>query len=59
MAEPIITVTNLTKVYQVPERAPGLKASLQTLVKPQYRDVEAVIDINFSIKTGEMVALIG
>ena len=59
MAEPIITVTNLTKVYQVPERAPGLKASLQTLVKPQYRDVEAVIDINFAIETGEMVALIG
>ena len=59
MSEPIITVKNLTKVYRVPERAPGLKASLQTLVKPQYRDVEAVIDINFSIANGEMVALIG
>lgn len=59
MPAPIITVTNLSKVYQVPERAPGLRASLQTLVKPQYRDVEAVIDVNFSIAGGEMVALIG
>ena len=59
MSEPIITVKNLTKVYRVPERAPGLKASLRTLVKPQFRDVEAVIDINFSIDSGEMVALIG
>ena len=59
MSQPMITVKNLTKVYRVPERSPGLKASLQTLVKPQYRDVEAVIDINFSIESGEMVALIG
>ena len=59
MTKPIITVTNLTKVYRVPERSPGLKASLQTLVKPQYQDVEAVIDVNFSIASGEMVALIG
>jgi len=59
MAEPIITVKNLTKVYRVPERAPGLSASIRGLFKPKFQDVEAVTDINFTIQPGEMVGLIG
>jgi len=59
MAEPIIQVSHLTKVYRVPERAPGLAASVQSLFKPQYRGVEAVTDISFSVQAGEMIGLIG
>ena len=59
MDKPIIQVEELSKVYRVPERAPGLGASLKSLVKPVYRDVEAVTNINFSLHPGEMVGLIG
>ena len=59
MSEPIIQVSHLTKVYRVPERAPGLAASVQSLFKPQYQQVEAVTDISFSVQAGEMIGLIG
>ena len=59
MTKPIIVVNNLTKVYRVPEREEGLGASIRSLVKPQYRDVNAVIDVNFTMRAGEMVGLIG
>lgn len=59
MPEPIIQVSHLTKVYRVPERAPGLGASIRSLFKPQYSDVPAVTDISFSVETGEIVGLIG
>jgi ABC-2 type transport system ATP-binding protein len=59
MNQPMIQVRNLTKTYTVPERAPGLGASIKSLVKPQFREVEAVKSIHLSIDTGEMVGLIG
>ncbi len=59
MPGPIIQVQRLTKVYRVPERAPGMAASIRSLFKPQYSDVPAVTGINFSVQTGEIVGLIG
>ena len=59
MTEPHITVHDLTKTYRVPERDPGLLASLRSLVHPGFRPVEAVSGINFSINTGEVVGFIG
>ncbi len=59
MPEPIIQVKHLTKVYRVPERAPGMAAFFRSLFKPQYSDVPAVTGINFNIQTGEIVGLIG
>jgi ABC-2 type transport system ATP-binding protein len=59
MDKNIITAQGLTKVYKVPERAPGLAASLRGLIRPQYRQVEAVTDVNFTIAPGEMVGLLG
>ena len=59
MPEPIIQVSRLTKVYRVPERAPGLGASIRSLFKPQHSDVPAVTDISFSVEPGEIVGLIG
>ncbi len=55
----IIQVQDLTKVYRVPERAPGLAASVRSLLKPEYREVEAVTGVNFSLSQGEMVGLLG
>ena len=58
-SEPIIRVKHLTKVYRVPERAPGMAASIRSLIKPVYTDVPAVTDISFSVEPGEMIGLIG
>ena len=57
--QPCIQVQHLTKIYRVPVRPEGLRASLKSLVRPKYDQVEAVRDVSFSIEAGEMVGLIG
>jgi len=59
MLEPSIIVQELTKTYKVPEREPGLVSSIKNLLKKQYRQVEAVHDISFSVEKGEIVGFIG
>lgn len=59
MDEPQIDVRNLSKIYRVPEREAGLRASLKSLARRTYRDVEAVRDISFTVGAGEVVGLIG
>jgi ABC-2 type transport system ATP-binding protein len=59
MTQPQILVRDLSKTYRVPQRAPGLLASLRSLARRTYRDVEAVRDISFTVATGEVVGLIG
>lgn len=54
-----IIVRNLSKTYRVPERQPGLAASLKSMVRRTYTDVQAVHDISFMVETGEMVGFIG
>ena len=59
MSEPQIVVQNLSKTYRVPQRAPGLGASIKNLFRPNYRDVDAVRDISFTVAQGEMIGFIG
>lgn len=59
MIESQIVVKELVKTYRVPERAPGLKESLRSLVRKTYRDVPAVKGISFQIEAGEVVGFIG
>jgi ABC-2 type transport system ATP-binding protein len=59
MAQAQIVVRELSKTYRVPEREPGLVASLKSLVKRTTRDVEAVRDVSFAVEPGEMVGFIG
>jgi ABC-2 type transport system ATP-binding protein len=56
---PQIYVRNLTKTYRVPEREAGLKASLRSLARRSYQEVEAVRELSFSIERGEMAGFIG
>src|SRR5512136_252568 len=59
MTLPHITVERLSKTYRVPTREPGMKAALKNLVRRTYDDVQAVRDISFAVRAGEMVGLIG
>lgn len=54
-----ITVGNLSKTYRVPERQAGLVASLKSMARRTYTDVEAVRNINFTVEAGEIVGFIG
>ena len=56
---PHIVVTNLRKVYRVPEREAGLGAAIGSLFRRRYQDVLAVDALSFAVQPGEMVGLIG
>jgi ABC-2 type transport system ATP-binding protein len=56
---PVVTAERLTKTFRVKVRDPGLKGAVQALVRPRYRDVQAVRDVTFAIEPGEIVAFLG
>jgi ABC-2 type transport system ATP-binding protein len=59
MGEPLIAVSDLSKTFRVPERKPGLAASLRGLFRRSYTAVEAVRGVSFSIQAGEVVGFLG
>jgi ABC-2 type transport system ATP-binding protein len=54
-----IEVDNLTKIYRVAKKAPGLRGSLRGLVHREYLDVRAVEGVSFSLEAGELVGFLG
>src|SRR5512136_2785753 len=56
---PTIQVSNLSKTFRAKHKAAGLRASLQSLAKPQYRTVEAVRNLSFEMESGELLGFIG
>jgi ABC-2 type transport system ATP-binding protein len=58
-AEPVIDVSNLRKVFEVPVRDPGLVASVKSLVRRKHREVIAVDSVNLQIMPGEIVGFLG
>jgi len=59
LPESVIHVRELTKVFKVPEREPGLRAAAKALIHRQTRDVHAVEAISFDIEPGEVVGFLG
>lgn len=57
--EPIISIKNISKHYQVHQKEEGLKGSLKSLMKRNYKTVRAVDGISFDIRAGELVGFIG
>jgi ABC-2 type transport system ATP-binding protein len=56
---PQILAEALAKTYRVAERAPGLGGALRGLVRRRWRQVHALVDVSFSLESGELLALIG
>jgi len=56
---PIVLAQGLSKRFRVTDKPPGLSGTLRHLLRRQYRDVEAVRDLSFSIQPGEVVGFLG
>ncbi len=54
-----ITVQQLSKTYQVPEREGGFGAAVRGFFNRKYKDVKAVQGVNFTIEQGEIVGFLG
>jgi ABC-2 type transport system ATP-binding protein len=59
VAVPAIQVQDLSKIYRVSKKAPGLAGSLRALVRREHRDVRAVESVSFDIQPGELVGFLG
>lgn len=56
---PVIEVDALTKVFEVPVREAGLRASLRSLVHRETKLVTAVGGVTFTVDEGEVVGFLG
>ncbi len=54
-----IQVENLTKIFQVSKKDPGLGGAVKALFRPRHEAVRAVDGISFQVEPGEMVGYIG
>lgn len=55
----MIELRGLTKIYRVAQKKAGLRASVASLFSREYVDVEAVVDLSFTIPPGECVGFLG
>ena len=55
----MISFQGISKTFKVALREPGVKAALKSLVKREYRNIEALKDVSFTINQGEIVGYIG
>ncbi|MFZ0625310.1 MAG: ATP-binding cassette domain-containing protein [Acidimicrobiia bacterium] len=57
--EPPVAVDALTKTFKVPVRETGLRESVRSLFKREFKDVKAVREISFTLDTDEIVGFLG
>jgi ABC-type uncharacterized transport system, ATPase component len=55
----VIEVKQLTKVFKIPKKEPGLSGAVKGLFHPQFQNKTAVNEINFQLDAGEIVGYIG
>lgn len=56
---PAIAVNNLTKIFSIKQKSPGLWGGLRSLARPRYKDVTAVDHLSLTVDEGELLAFIG
>lgn len=56
---PVITLNRLSKTFTYYKKEPGVRQSLQNLFRREKLFKEAVKDISFSVREGEMVGFLG
>lgn len=59
MSMQAIDVQNLTKIYPVPIKQPGVAGTLRHFFQRQYRQVKAVNQVSFTVEPGEVVGFLG
>ncbi len=59
MADTVISVQHLKKYFKVYRKEPGLWGSVKSLWDRKYEEVQAVDDVSFEIKQGEIIGFIG
>lgn len=55
----VINVEHLNKTFKVKEKAKGFIGSMKTIIKPKFKEIQAVKDISFKVEEGEIIAFIG
>jgi ABC-2 type transport system ATP-binding protein len=55
----VIKVNDLTKVFRIPRKEPGLRGAVKGLFVPKFEHKTAVDRINFQLDSGEIVGYIG
>jgi ABC-2 type transport system ATP-binding protein len=55
----MIHAENLTKVYNIPDKDPGVAGAVKHLFRPRHKSKTAVKDVSFTIEPGEIVGYIG
>ncbi|GFN33207.1 ABC transporter ATP-binding protein [Paenibacillus xylaniclasticus] len=55
----LIDVRNLSKTYKVHQKKAGILGSVRSLISRDYKWIDAVADVSFQIKKGEIRGLLG
>ncbi|WP_168185622.1 ATP-binding cassette domain-containing protein [Acidiferrobacter sp. SPIII_3] len=55
----MIEVTDLVRVYRVPNKAPGLAGAMGHVVRPRWRDIVALHGVSLRVEAGERIAFVG
>jgi ABC-2 type transport system ATP-binding protein len=56
---PVIEVSQLTKVFKIPQKDPGIGGAVKSLFRPKFQSKTAVDHISFHVDSGEIVGYIG
>lgn len=59
MEKEIISIKHISKRFKISKREAGLKNAIKSFFKREYKIINSLEDINFSIKEGEIVGYIG
>lgn len=55
----VINVEHLSKTFMVKEKSKGFIGSMKSILKPKFKEIQAVKDISFKVEEGEIIAFIG